>query len=137
MVWPGRQSFASSARVGDVVVAQPKITVAAGGKVEHEHKDRLARMGCAVCRILFPGLSPGPVELHHLRTGGWGKGDFMTLMPLCFEHHRGNTGVHGLGTKGFTTHYGFDQQYLLDLTLKLVSAQYGSTSAAINKKATS
>jgi len=23
------------------------------------------------------------------------------ILPLCPEHHRGNTGVHGLGAKGF------------------------------------
>jgi hypothetical protein len=42
-------------------------------------------------------------------------------MPLCAEHHRGNTGVHGLGTKGFVKHYGITQQELLDWTLMRVS----------------
>lgn len=34
-------------------------------------------------------------------------------LPMCFEHHRGNTGLHGLGTKGFARHYGFDEADLL------------------------
>lgn len=34
-------------------------------------------------------------------------------IPLCFEHHRGGTGLHGLGTKGFARHYGFDEADLL------------------------
>lgn len=81
---------------------------------ELRHKSALADMGCMVCFRLYGPHDPGPVELHHLRTGGWGKGNYKTLIPLCPEHHRGKTGVHGLGTKGFPVHYGFDQQDLLN-----------------------
>ena len=81
---------------------------------ELRHKSALADMGCMVCIRLYGPHDPGPVELHHLRTGGWGKGNYKTLIPLCPEHHRGKTGVHGLGTKGFPAHYGFDQQDLLN-----------------------
>ncbi len=35
------------------------------------------------------------------------------VIPLCVEHHRGRTGVHGLGTKGFQKHHGFDEADLL------------------------
>ena len=42
-------------------------------------------------------------------------------MGLCVEHHRGNTGIHGLGTKGFVKHYNITQQELLDWTLLRVS----------------
>lgn len=80
---------------------------------EKAHKAALAELGCVLCRRLFPWIEPGPVELHHLRTGGWGKGDFTTLIPLCAEHHRGNSGVHGLGTKGFVKRYGITQADLL------------------------
>ena len=81
---------------------------------ELHHKAALADMGCMVCLRLYGPHDPGPVELHHLRTGGWGKGNYKTLIPLCPEHHRGKTGVHGLGTKGFAAFYGFDQQDLLN-----------------------
>jgi hypothetical protein len=85
---------------------------------EKHHKTQLSGLGCMVCLRLHGPHSPAPVELHHLRSGGWGKGDFRTLIPLCPEHHRGNSGVHGLGTKGFARHYGFDQADLLADTLK-------------------
>lgn len=90
---------------------------------ETAHKEKLADLGCMVCRRLFPGLPPGPVELHHLREGGWGKGGYLTLMPLCPEHHRGDTGVHGLGTRGFVKHYGFTQADLLRDALALVEKE--------------
>ena len=75
-----------------------------------------------VCRRLFPWLEPATPELHHLRKNGWGKGDYKTLMPLCVSHHRGDAGVHGMGTKAFEAHYGFTQQDLLDDALFLIGA---------------
>lgn len=90
-------------------------------KDEKAHKNKVAELGCALCHHLHGPHDPAPVELHHLRTGGWGKGDYKTLIPLCAEHHRGNTGVHGLGTKGFVKHYGITQQELLEWTLIRVS----------------
>lgn len=81
------------------------------------HKGKVASLGCALCHHLYGEHDPGPVELHHLREGGWGKGSYLTLMPLCVEHHRGKTGIHGMGTKAFVKHYGITQQELLDWTL--------------------
>ena len=80
----------------------------------------VARLGCRVCQRMYPNayLMDTPVELHHVRGGqGWGKGDFTTLIPLCVEHHRGNTGVHGLGVKGFVKQYGYDEWDLLKDTM--------------------
>lgn len=88
---------------------------------EHIHKSKVANLGCALCFHLYGEHEPGPVELHHLRTGGWGKGDYKTLIPLCFEHHRGNLGIHGLGTKGFEKNYNISQKELLHWTLERVS----------------
>lgn len=89
-------------------------------KTEKEYKRRLAELGCVACRRLYGAHEPAGVELHHYRSGGWGKGDYKTLVPLCFEHHRGNTGIHGLGTKGFDKFYPFTQKDLLDDTLRMM-----------------
>lgn len=87
-------------------------------KAELIHKGKLAQLGCLACKRLHGEHDPGPVELHHLRAGGWGKGNYKTLIPLCIEHHRGNAGVHGMGTKGFDKYYGFTQQDLLNDALE-------------------
>lgn len=84
---------------------------------EAEHKERLSRMPCLICVSIHGPHEPGPVQLHHLRSGGWGKGSYMTLIPLCYEHHMGNSGIHGLGTKRFEREYGLTQQELLDAVL--------------------
>jgi len=41
-------------------------------------------------------------------------------IPLCPEHHRGRTGVHGLGTKRFVKQYGFTEQELLNEVYQLI-----------------
>jgi hypothetical protein len=87
---------------------------------ERNHKEALAGLGCMLCLRLHGPHDPGPVELHHLRTGGWGRGDFRTLIPLCYEHHRGQSGVHGMGTKAFQRHYGVSQADLLESALAAV-----------------
>lgn len=81
---------------------------------DREHMDRVAQLGCIVCRRVMGIFSP-LVELHHPRKGaGMGqRAAHQDVLPLCVEHHRGNTGVHGLGTKGFEKHYGFSEADLL------------------------
>jgi len=86
-------------------------------KDEKAWKGKVASLGCALCFKIHGSHDPGPVELHHLRAGGWGKGDYKTLMGLCYEHHRGNTGIHGLGTKQFEKYYKISQNDLLNWVL--------------------
>ena len=85
---------------------------------EAAHKAALVGIGCILCHRL--NLGPTPPELHHLRTGGWGKGDYKTLMPLCYHHHRGIMGVHGMGTKAFERFYGVSQRELLAQSLEMI-----------------
>jgi hypothetical protein len=82
-------------------------------KAERLHKTRLAEIGCALCFRIHPPHEPGPVELHHLRGGGWGKGDYTTLIPLCVQHHRGHDGIHHLGVKLWERQFDVSQKELL------------------------
>jgi len=80
---------------------------------ERRYLSRVAELGCLVCRRMgFPGT---PAEIHHKRagTGAGRRSSHLEAMPLCSEHHRGKTGLHGLGTKGFPKHWGFDEDDLL------------------------
>jgi hypothetical protein len=81
----------------------------------------VAELGCSVCRRMgYPGT---PAELHHPRAGvGAGRrSSNWDVIPLCPEHHRGNTGVHGLGTKGFPKYWGFTEADLLEDVRQLIS----------------
>ena len=83
-----------------------------------KHYGRVADLGCILCLHLKYG--PTPCEIHHIRRMG-GKRDNAPVIGLCPEHHRGNTGVHGLGAKGFEKRYGLSQEFLLELTEALLS----------------
>ncbi|HUT03307.1 MAG TPA: Ref family recombination enhancement nuclease [bacterium] len=65
------------------------------------HKDRVASVGCVVCRRL--GHGNVPAQLHHI-AGGSSKRSPFALVGLCPEHHdaqRSGSGFHGMGTRTF------------------------------------
>jgi len=41
-------------------------------------------------------------------------------VPLCPEHHRGNSGVHGMGRKAFERHYGITELELRELVVSII-----------------
>ena len=87
-------------------------------KLEKEHYGKVARLGCILCKSTL-GYDDTPCEIHHIRRLG-GKRSLAPVIGLCPEHHRGNTGIHGLGRKGFEARYGIDEQALLELTLEII-----------------
>jgi hypothetical protein len=88
-------------------------------KSEKAHMSAVAELGCLVCKRL--GQEGTPAELHHIRSGqGWGRASNYHVVGLCPFHHRGNEGVHGLGTKGFPKHYGFTERDLLEDVYRLL-----------------
>jgi len=89
-------------------------------KDEKKHLDLLSQLGCIVCARL--GYGATPAEIHHPRkgTGLALRASHYDAIPLCLEHHRGQSGVHGMGTKGFAKHYGFDESDLLETTKLLL-----------------
>ena len=93
-------------------------------KAEKEHLSKVAALGCMVCRRM--GYEGTPAEIHHPRRGtGLGqRASNYDAIPLCPEHHRGNTGIHGLGTKGFPKRWGFDESDLLDEVKMLLGNDY-------------
>jgi hypothetical protein len=87
-----------------------------GTKAAQDHKAKLAAMSCVICERIIGQHPGGNVHLHHLRTGGWGKGDWRTLIPLCYTHHQGAVGIHTMGTKAWERHFDVSQKDLLELT---------------------
>ena len=87
-------------------------------KTEKKHYDRLAQLGCSLCRHL--GYGESPAHIHHIRRMGM-KRDNSPVIPLCPAHHTGNEGVHGMGKKAFAAHYGVTEEDLLEQTEALIS----------------
>jgi hypothetical protein len=87
-------------------------------KNEKNALDKIARLGCIVCSAAY-GIEMPDVQLHHVRR--FGKPRFASpCLPLCFEHHLGNTGIHLMGAKGFTAKHGFTQEALLEKVNELL-----------------
>ncbi len=54
------------------------------------HKNWVASQPC-----MIPGC-PGRSNVHHIRINGEPRDHFKTI-PLCWNHHQGPEGIHGLG----------------------------------------
>lgn len=85
------------------------------GQIKNHYR-KLAELGCILCIEHF-GKYGTPAEIHHIRRSG--KRSNAPVIPLCPEHHRGNTGIHGMGRKSFEFRYGLTEEYLLERSLKL------------------
>lgn len=83
---------------------------------KNKHYDRVARLGCILCKRL--GHDDTPCEIHHIRRAGIRNDS--PVIGLCPYHHRGNGGVHGMGRKAFERHYETTEEDLLDWTKRLL-----------------
>ena len=79
------------------------------------HMERIASLGCVVCRRIF-GVMYSPAEVHHIGDSS-DRSNWLTI-PLCTEHHRGSTGFHGLGQRAFERTYKTSELKLLGMTIQ-------------------
>jgi hypothetical protein len=82
-------------------------------KAERKHLQRVAELGCIVCRNT--GLGETPAHAHHInsKTMGRKSNDYETI-PLCPAHHNG--GAHGIavhsGLETWERNFGTERQLL-------------------------
>jgi len=81
-------------------------------KSEKNTLNKIAELGCILCSEFF-GIEGTPAELHHVRRYGNVR-SASPVLPLCPEHHRGNSGIHGLGAKSFIKKYSISFETLLE-----------------------
>jgi len=68
-----------------------------------KHYESMVRgIGCIVCLHLDLGRTPAAI--HHVESVRDGLSAY-AIVPLCYEHHQGATGVHGLSRRGFESMY--------------------------------
>ena len=87
---------------------------------EKKSLDKIARLGCILCSEILGIEGGSPAELHHVRRYGSVR-SASPVLPLCPEHHRGNSGVHGLGRKGFEAKWNVTQDTLLEKVHELLN----------------
>lgn len=61
-----------------------------------DYEERIHELPCVICWKKL-GVKTYAVEAHHptVPRNPW------LIIPLCYEHHRGATGVHGMRRRGF------------------------------------
>lgn len=67
------------------------------------HMDRVARAGCVICALRL-GRFGTPASVHHVAEGSGLRSPF-AVAGLCYDHHQGGAGIHGLGTRRFAMLY--------------------------------
>lgn len=82
-----------------------------------DHLARVHGLPCIVCRQM--GLPDTPGEAHHIESIRGMVSDY-AVAPLCKEHHRGATGVHGLHRRTFEMRYKLCDVRMLAATFQLL-----------------
>ena len=89
-------------------------------KTDPSTLSKIAELGCCVCRkIGYPGT---PAEFHMFSIKQFKNSTkrVKAVLPICPPHHRGATGIHGLGKRKFEKTYGFTIAELLEDTNNLL-----------------
>ena len=73
---------------------------------ERHHVDRVAALGCCVCKRFGAASSDRArnMAIHHVAEGS-GERSWFSISRLCWEHHQGAAGLHGVGLRAFVRMY--------------------------------
>ena len=85
------------------------------------HLERVRSMKCVVCSTMGIVQST-PTAAHHVESIRDGLSDYATV-ALCYEHHQGKAGVHGLSRRAFEMRYKLTDIDLLALTIRALDRE--------------
>jgi hypothetical protein len=85
------------------------------------YHDRLRLLPCVVCMAMELGWTPMK-HLHH--AGDPTERNDWAVVPLCYEHHEGETGIHGLRRRGFVKATTISDVTLIAITNRLYHQEF-------------
>lgn len=90
--------------------------------MNQQARKRLDAVETARTKRRHLGYGYMPAEGHHIRDGQGVamRADDMLTVGLCTEHHRGGSGLHGMGRKAFERTYRLSELDLLAMTLEAI-----------------
>ena len=89
-------------------------------KTDPSTLSKIAELGCCVCRkIGYPG-TPAEFHIFSIKQSNNSTKRVRVVLPICPPHHRGETGIHGLGKRKFEKFYRFTIAELLEDTNNLL-----------------
>lgn len=96
-------------------------------KADRVYLQKVAALGCIVCRLFGHGITPAELTaIHHIRDGQGGaqRASHQETLPLCGPHHQ--TGGYGIaihaGQEEWERRYGTERE-LLDVVKELLREQ--------------
>lgn len=86
-----------------------------------DYLERVRSIPCVVCRIM--GVTQeGPTFSHHVESVRDGLSDYATV-ALCYFHHQGPNGIHGLSRRAFEMRYKLTPIDLIALTVRALDRE--------------
>jgi hypothetical protein len=79
---------------------------------------RVAELPCLICEQMGVQQQGRSFPHHCFDTAH--RSDFL-VTPLCYEHHQGGIGFHGLGERRFNMVYKTDETHLIAETIRLIA----------------
>lgn len=86
-----------------------------------KHLERVRSIRCVVCTTMGVVQST-PTAAHHVESVRDGLSDYATV-GLCYEHHQGPNGVHGLSRRAFEMRYRLSDIDLIALTIRALDRE--------------
>lgn len=80
------------------------------------HLERVRSMPCVVCSTMGV-VQRTETQAHHVESVRDGLSDYATA-ALCYDHHQGPQGVHGLSRRAFEMRYKLTDIDLIALTIR-------------------
>lgn len=92
-------------------------------KAERQRLDRLAQLGCVVCRNLDLGETPAAIHhlIGHQYRGLSQRASHDQTIPLCPHHHQGPEGIHTIGMRAWESKYGTQTELLNQVNEELMT----------------
>lgn len=92
---------------------------------QEQYEARLRLLPCVVAHHLGTTKHcEGGLTLHH--AGPHDERDDANLVPLCYGHHQGPMGVHGLHRRAFERHYRLSDFKMLAITRRLYMREFNA-----------
>jgi hypothetical protein len=86
-----------------------------------DHLERVRSLRCVVCRTMNV-IQSTPTAAHHPESIRDELSHYAAI-ALCWDHHQGPNGVHGLSRRGFEMRYKLTDIDLIALTVRALDRE--------------
>jgi hypothetical protein len=86
-----------------------------------DYLERVRSLRCVVCTLMGQ-IQEGRTYAHHVESVRDGLSDYATV-AVCYDHHQGPNGIHGMSRRAFEMRYKLSDIDLLALTIRALDRE--------------